>query len=455
MSDLQGSNSAIKAHPIAAAGKSIHQVRVTNVIPAAIKNASRATLESMLNEQARMPDWYMKTSSADRRLLKSLLDERWRLQGELDGVLVDLQHDIEAFARPLLANAVKATFSHLGDPETLSLQLYVPDTIIFGLDTGASRLRRSSLLAAALHNFEEPETHEGAFRSGSGVFRNDAQGSPQRIAAITPEKLAKMCRTLDIGGQYQRHIQAQLQPQAPKAERALQARSVACEKAAFGVAALIAHLKGEVSAAAYGNLQDIVEGTDTPTLQGRALLKHRLSLLGFKLTGIVLFSAVSEPSEIKKLIEDLTPQGLKFWLEWSRRIPGLSGNPYEKYKLLQNFFANGPQGVIEDALHKEDIYNQSRLDGALIAYIPDDPECPLKEYASLADFMTSLLSRLRTSDYQEFFSRFVDQKDKGSFFTRVNERLKTVTWHQREPLDIGPGGAKPQSKIRTPSPSLT
>jgi hypothetical protein len=318
------------------------------------------------------------------------------LQGELDSELVDLQHDIEAFARPLLAAAIKATFSHLGDPETLSLQLYVPDTIIFGIDTGASRLRRSSLLAAALHNFEAPETQAGAFRSGSGVFRDDPQGHPQRVAAITVQALAEMCRALDIGGQYQRHIQARLQPQKADAEQALQRRSVACEQSAFRLAALMAHLKGDISTPAYESLQNIVEGSGKPTLQGRPLLNHRLSLMGFKLTGIVVFSAVSEPSEIKKLIEDLTPQSLKFWLDWSRRIPVLSGNAYEKYKLLQNFFANGPQGVIDEVLHKEDIYNQSRLNGPLIAYVPDDPHSPLKEYASLGDFISVVLSTRRT-----------------------------------------------------------
>jgi hypothetical protein len=51
MSDLQGSNSATKAPSMPAPIKSVHEQRVINVIPAAIKNASRATLESMLDHQ--------------------------------------------------------------------------------------------------------------------------------------------------------------------------------------------------------------------------------------------------------------------------------------------------------------------------------------------------------------------------------------------------------------------
>ncbi|VVM90993.1 hypothetical protein PS645_02777 [Pseudomonas fluorescens] len=439
MSDLQGSNPAnvSSATEVAEVGESVHQHRINKVIPEAIKKASPATLKSMLTLNAKTPDWYSSAVAEERQQLKALIDEHWRLQAELDGALVDLQSDIETFAKPLLATAMQAQFGAAHDPQALSLHLYVPDTIIFGLDTGASRIRQSSLLAAALHNFEDAETRAGAFREGSGILRKDLQGRPQRIDTLTPEKFASLCRTLDIGGQYQNHIKALLQPKDATAALALKARSIASEKSAFRLAALTARLKGDVSAAAYDRLTRVVEGQQA-TLDGRPLLNHRLSLMGFKMTGIVLFSAVSEPSEIKKAVDALTPASLKFWLDWSRRIPALSGNAYEHYKLIQNFFANGPQGVVDEALRKEDIYNQSRLNGPLIAYIPDDPQHPLKEYASLSDFMSTLLTQLRTPQYQEFFSRFVDQQDKGKFFARANERLTAITWHPREPLDMGP-----------------
>ena len=94
--------------------------------------------------------------------------------------------------------------------------------------------------------------------------------------------------------------------------------------------------------------------------------------------------------------------------------------------------------MVEEMVRNNDIYEQSRLDGTLIAYIPDDPDHPLKQYASFTDFMKALTSQLRSPDYQQFFSRFVPHKDKGHFFARVNERFTTFTWKQREPLDMGP-----------------
>ncbi|WP_256590887.1 MULTISPECIES: hypothetical protein [unclassified Pseudomonas] len=133
MSDLQGSNS-INKHSAIRANESVHAQRMTEVIPAAIKNASPALLESMLPLTATMPDWYLSTRAMDRLHLKDLLNERWRLQGELDELLGDLQSDIDAFGKRLLTLMLQTNFNTYEDPETLSLHLYVPDTIIFGID---------------------------------------------------------------------------------------------------------------------------------------------------------------------------------------------------------------------------------------------------------------------------------------------------------------------------------
>jgi hypothetical protein len=116
----------------------------------------------------------------------------------------------------------------------------------------------------------------------------------------------------------------------------------------------------------------------------------------------------------------------------------LPGQEFEQFKLLEGFFANGPSGLVDAMLQREDGFEQSRLDGTLIAYIPDDSDHPLKEYASFTDFIKELTSQLRSPDYQQFFSHFVAQKDQGRFFARVRERLTTFTWKQREPLDMGP-----------------
>jgi hypothetical protein len=421
-----------------AADNGRHYQRVFGAIPAAIRNAPLSRLKSLHSTSAKMPDWYANARSIDRRFLKELMDERWRLQGVLDELLGDLQHDINAFAEPLLNEMLQANFTASGAAGELTVQLSVADNIAYVIDTGASRVRQSSLLDAALHNFEEPETHPQAWRNGSGIYRKDRQGKPTLDATIPLPEFAALCRRLDIGAQYQRHLDSFLRPVTASAQKALQRDAVASDQASFKVAAMIALLKGDISHHAFGQLQGVCAGHANLMLYGRPMQSHRLSLMGFRMTGIVLFSAVSEPSWVKKTIDALMPDELKFCTEWSHRLPGISGGEYEKFKLLQAFFANGPQGVKEEYLRSDDIYRQNRLSGSLIAYVPDDPEHPLKEYPSLAAFMKELIGKLRTHDYQSYFSRFVAQNDKGRFFSRVNERLTTFVWHRHEPLNSGP-----------------
>ncbi len=395
-------------------------------------------LKSLETLRPETPEWYSAAREIDRQYLKELIEEQARVQGVLDKSLGDLQHDIKAFAEPLLSASMQANFNGVENIDALSAQLEVPSKIAFVIDTGASRVRQSTLLEAALHNFEESETAEDAWRASSGIYRKDERGALALEPGVSLPGFASMCRRLDIGGQYQRHIKSILLPATPEARRALQDESVASEKATFQVASLIARLKGDISDHAYGQLGQLHQSQADATLYDRPLHCHRLSLMGFRLTGIVLFSAISDPSQIKQAIDALTPDSVKFWSEWSQRIPVLPGSEYERFKLLQAFFANGPQGLNDELLRRDDIYHQSRLSGPLIAYVPDDPEHPLREYPSLTAFMKTLIGQLRDSQYQAFFSRFVAQKDKGLFFSRVNERLKTVTWQQREPLDMGP-----------------
>jgi len=256
---------------------------------------------------------------------------------------------------------------------------------------------------------------------------------------MTVSKIATLCRRLDIGAQYQTHLQTLLLPADAQQRQTLEQRGAASEKAAFELAALIALLKDDISSNAYGMLRQVRENTSGIRFHRRPLHLHRLSLMGFALHGVVLFSAEGDADLVRAAVEALAPDARASWLDWSGMLSVvLPGHDVDKFKLLQAFFANGPAGISDEMLRQQDIYQQSRLSGPVIAYVPDDPLHPLKEYASLADFMKALISQLREPDYQAFFSRFVAQKDQGRFFARVRERLSRITWQPRELLDIGP-----------------
>ncbi|KAF2392514.1 dermonecrotic toxin domain-containing protein [Pseudomonas frederiksbergensis] len=395
--------------------------------------------------------WYLKARKIDRDALKDLYSRRWLLQGYLDKLLDKFEADIRDFAEPLLNKALKDQLSVELDVRVAELRLYVPSKIIFGIDRGADHFKQMTLLDAALHNFEADEAEPGAFRDGSGVFTLDSENAPLRHA-MTVAQFVTLCRTLDLGAQYQTHLKGILTPTSAAARMELQLRSVTSDKAAFKLAALLARLKGEVSAHGFGALLKVHDGEPDNSWYGAPMHCHRLSLMGFSLGGIVLFSAVAEPSQLKKAIDALTSEQLKFWSEWSDRIPVLPGKEYELFKLIKAFFANGPQGMSEELARKDDVHRQNRLAGRLIAYVPGDPQHPIKEYDSFTDFMQTLVSQLRGVEYQQFFSRFVDQKDKGVFFARVNERLKTFKWAQRKSLDMGPWWRETPIENANPEP---
>jgi hypothetical protein len=416
-----------------------HYERIVEALPHAIKDAPPARLSILANRSiASPPDWYAGASDLDRRYLKELIDKRWLLQRLVDAPLKDLQQDIKAFAKPLLTLLMSSNFNNHHDVEDLSLRLYIPDRIIFGIDSGVSRMRESTLLDAALHNFEEPETAVDYFRSGSGVYSKNFRGELTLQKSYTLQKFTSLCRRLNLGELYQRHIKAQLLPDDPQKLNTLERNGAASEQAGFELASLMALLQGHIGEDAYVALRHVRENRGAVTYHHQPLHRHRLSLMGLPMHGIVLFSGESDPGKIKDAVQALTPEALTEWADWSQRLPALKGDIVDQFKLLKTFFANGPSGVSEAMLRREDIYQQSRLSGPLIAYIADDPLHPLKEYESLADFMKELISRLREPGYQEFFSRFVAQKDKGLFFARVRERLSRITWQQREPLDMGP-----------------
>jgi hypothetical protein len=437
MSQVSGAPEIEVLYSYGVGQENVYRDYLLGKLPTPIRDAPPSRLVSLANAQPNFPDWYMNARSIDRQHLKDLIDERWRLQGPLETTLENLRHDINAFAEPLLVKALKEELELELDVNATVIRLYTPANLFPGVDNNASRVRQSSLLEAALHNFEEPETRAGAFRDGSGIFTVDSTNELQRHA-LTVEQFATLSRKLDLGAQYQQHIKAFLKPEDAAAGAKVAQQAINIEKAAFKESTFIAYLKKDISSGSFAKLRQ-VHDEKQGILQGRRpLLSHRLSLMGFKLSGIVLFSAVADPSEVKRLYDGLVPQHQRTLLEWSRRLAVLPGQEFDQFKLLKAFFANGPKALVEAMLQRNDIYQQSRLDGTLLVYVPDDPDHPVKEYDSLADFMKELASQLRSPSYQQFFSRFVAQKDKGKFYSRLSERLSTFTWTERGPLDMGP-----------------
>ena len=326
--------------------------------------ASRAALKQI---RPRIHDWYSAATATQKAALKPLLKARVIAQARLDKTLECLQ-PLNDFAQPLLEQALKTAGFTLSVNEVF-IRLYTPTLDGFGVRTGGFSSLTLSLLQAALHNFEQPETGAGFFGQGSGfITQPDSQGRFEPYSTrLKVEAFATLCRQLDVGKRYQQHLQLNLDSQSPLSQGLLEHRYAVHQKDMLRADAYIALLKGDINARAHALLTRVISG-EREIRTGEQQIWYRYPcVLGLMLKGCVVF--------------DLCVKG--------------------------------------------------QYSDALIVWIPGDPEHPLKLYASYFDFRDDLLRKLTPrpsasryaglTPYQQFLSRFIAQKDRPYYYKRLTE----------------------------------
>lgn len=309
----------------------------------------------------------------------------WTAQNAVDQALVQIQ-GARAFAEPLLREALRKKYAVTVDVNATCLRLYQAKNSLWGLPDplGAVTTRTVSLLDAALHNFAAGET----FIEKDSVYISQPDASGRFTIKpiqrnMTIKQFMALCRELDIGKQYQAHLKEVIQPVDATASQAFKAKIIAHEKAMLLTAAAMAVASGDISENAYSVVTGMLAGKKSLTLVGRVADTCDLSLLGTKLTGIVVF---------------------------------------------------GP------------VVQQDTGDNPIVVYIPHDPDHPMKQYDSWKAFIRELSRQLREDtlspatqmSYRQFFSQFVDQQQRGHFFAAVQARVSKITFHHNDVLDQRP-----------------
>ncbi|TDV64594.1 E3 ligase-like protein (putative virulence factor) [Pseudomonas sp. LP_7_YM] len=337
-------------------------------------------------------DWFERARQSLPDVVKSLKQEhalyRYSEQ-KLRQVLVDLPA-LEAFAEPLLVAALQKRFGLRVDVRKTWLfhasRVHVDDSF-----AGASRdplvqLQKSltaatqTLLHAALQNFESWETAAGAMdldaRQKAAIYdRYPVSGISVTgtALAIAPEAFATLCRELDLGGQYQKKIDAFLNPpskpgDAPDAaaynRRGLLKR---VEQAAFRVQVHLAYMKGQIGEGLYHALLNVARNRKSVELDGQPVTCSFLRLWDIELAGIVAVGKARESADTEQ---------------------------------------------------------------SLVVYVPDDPVCPLKEYASSAAFTEALRDRMLVDGYLDFFQRFIPARHRAELFAKLGKCLRPSVWNK-------------------------
>ena len=334
--------------------------------------------QALSDHDLELPAWYAKASHATRTRLKEQHSRYRESLNLIDSTLGSIE-DIRAFAKPLLTQAIQKEFKRTLDVEAvyyarqygLKTRKDLGSTLLHRL-TGEAwdtyEYRGASLLETALANFE-PDEELKLDCDGCHVITTtslSASGTPKptldavRAGAlpIAPHAFARLCRKLDLGRRYQQHIRAIARPADDDARKRLDQQLRDHHKQALALSAEVAWAKADISQDTYQMLRQVIGDHDGVMLDGRPVTFTSLKIFDTELVG-----------------------------------PLLIGPDREKTRRLER----------------------------MVAYLPGDPEHPLKEYASSTEFMIELRRRLHGIAYRRFFSRFIPLSQQGTFFKQFDQ----------------------------------
>lgn len=223
------------------------------------------------------------------------------------------------------------------------------------------QVEKHPLLQAALQNFSHAQAQTGGIPQNS-LVRSKETGEP--IPHLSAEQFVRYCRELDLGEVYQRHIREVFNLPAPdEVVDSTQGHNPAIYD--IGLSRLmdmqidlhIAYGKGDISAVAYPVLLSVLRA-DRPA------------------------------SEVADLMVDGK----------SLRWQGLNIGGACVWSVL--------------------VFADASFTGAMWVYMPNEPQRPWFEYASLADFRSYLVLRLKEPGYRGFFCGYLDESERLDFFAR-------------------------------------
>lgn len=364
--------------------RGVHYDFLKERVPRWFMEGSTQRQEELGKLEMEMPAWYLAAAPQAKADMAARHDRFRETLNTIENRLGNIE-DVLTFAEQPLKDAIKARFNlELDVRNVFFARKYAPAggrSDFYGalvLDTTSDltpshRYRGISLLEAALANFEADEEQPSACDTceiittwntdNSDVLPTFSAVKAQAVA-ITPTAFAKLCRSLDLGKRYQAHIQSVVTPQGDDERVALAQQLQAFHQQQFALSVEIAWMQaqGRISAQVYSLLKQLALGQgENLTLDGKPVTCAALNIFGSLLVGPLLI---------------------------------------------------GPDRQSSERIER------------VVVYIPNDPQQPIKEYASSADFMADIRQRLHSASYRRFFSRFVPQREQGRFFSQFNQLFR-------------------------------
>lgn len=270
---------------------------IKSKIPAWLTEASTSTREAFRRTSTGHVDWLNGLADSERRQLQRYTHLSAQSQNAVDQAMAGLP-TAEAFAKPLVAAAIKLQFNIEPDLDTTFLELRNPIALgALGIEVGSFSVLTLSLLQAALHNFEDSEAQPGAFSSTSRFKSGPEAHDPALSLGISIERFIGLCRCLDIGEKYQAHLRQFFLSATVLREQVMQAQKDALQAAAY-----LALLKHDIGPGDYAMIGSVIAEQLDIRDDGKPVWFNDLSIMGLRLSGCTVFAPVEKHQPTQEVL---------------------------------------------------------------------------------------------------------------------------------------------------------
>lgn len=304
-----------------------------------------------------LPGWIRQATAGQLTALGQALGESLRLRHQVDRMLKRIE-PLDRFVLSRLETALHQRYRAKFDVRQWRFIRGIAQPVINTQPVGAHLTtwdyKDMPLLEAALRNFTQDEALPGTQAPGNRLAHPRA-GKLKPPSAI---EFAGLCRELDLGAEYQRHLAQVLTAQAADAEGDGAWLLAQSSRQDMLVEAYQARLQGHVTEQELELIVGLCRHGKPGLLQGHRVVAKQLSLLGCPLERILVLDVIE-------------------------------------------------QGVIRNTTRR------------VLLNVPEDPNGAWTAFPSLRHAANELGRRLRTTDYQAFFARFVRQRHSQAFYATV------------------------------------
>ena len=347
-----------------------HIEHLEKALPEWLKDTTVVRINALKSANLPSAPPYPQAPSEAHQQLKQVIAEHQRAQNTLDKRLGDI-NDLYAFAEPLLKAALLTGYGDI-DVKNTYLRLYTDAALAWwtiNVKQGVQS-KNLSLLDAALGNFSAGDR----FVDFAFLSAQDPRG--QQDILHFPHRRTGVRLNADAFKNICRNLNVGARYQASLRQRL---------------------------------------GFDNPTVavavRDEAITVHKAAL-----------KSAAQLAQLKGDLRAEVLEALQGLIE-QRADVRLDGLPVGSFNL----------SLLDCPLTGILLFRAQPGNGPVIAYVPGDPEHPVKEYADPIAFVRELTRQLKgspaqtTDTYQQFFSQFVPHQQRGRFFAQLKARLSQKT----------------------------